>query len=304
MTTTNTGRGESSNGAPAGGEDAPGPTAAGGLAADTGKPGDGGTPRDSGDADELGSATRALTDALRQLTRAVTETAQEGSRAAVASSLRRVSADIAATSEKVAGGARGAGSEQRSRQRRRAAQTRETIMTAARGVFAAKGYEGASVSDIAAEAGYTKGAVYAAFPSKEALFLAVAADHIDEQAAELREGSADAEAATDPLQACRTSDEDILLGAETWMYAVRHEESRAQLGSVWRHSLEAAAQAIAHAQGRQEATREDRDAAFGFAAINTLSGLARTVLDPDEIDAMRERLAARLVPTGTEPPAG
>ena len=42
-------------------------------------------------------------------------------------------------------------------------------MAAAKDVFAAKGYEGASVADIAAEAGYTKGAVYAAFPSKKTL---------------------------------------------------------------------------------------------------------------------------------------
>ncbi len=285
--------------------------------AGSGEHDDGATPQGTNGADgtdDLGSATRALTDALRQLTRVVAETAQEGSRATVASALRRVSADIAATSEKVAGSAhdssekvagsaRDSSSEYRAQQRRRAAQTREIIMAAAKDVFAAKGYEGASVADIAAEAGYTKGAVYAAFPSKEALFLAVATDHIHEQADALHEGSTDVEAAPDPRQACRASDEDILLGAETWMYAVRHEESRAQLESVWRHSLEAAAQVIARAQGRQEPTQADRDTAFGFTAINTLGGLARTVLDSEEIDAMSERLTARLIPTVTEPPA-
>src|SRR5205085_1810843 len=40
-------------------------------------------------------------------------------------------------------------------------------------VFAAKGYRGAAVDDVADAAGLTKGAVYAHFRTKEALYLAL-----------------------------------------------------------------------------------------------------------------------------------
>ena len=55
----------------------------------------------------------------------------------------------------------------------RKAKTRARLLHAARKVFAAKGYAGAAVDDVAIEAGMTKGAVYAHFRTKEALFLAL-----------------------------------------------------------------------------------------------------------------------------------
>ena len=54
------------------------------------------------------------------------------------------------------------------RQRR----TREELVEAATRVFAARGFHGASVGDVAAEAGYTTGAVYSNFGGKDELFLA------------------------------------------------------------------------------------------------------------------------------------
>ena len=51
------------------------------------------------------------------------------------------------------------------------ARTRAAVLEAANGVFTAKGYPGATVDAIAAAAGFTKGAVYTHFPSKQALFL-------------------------------------------------------------------------------------------------------------------------------------
>src|SRR2546429_10012779 len=52
-------------------------------------------------------------------------------------------------------------------------QTRTRLLDAAAKVFAAKGYFGAAVDDIAEAAGLTKGAVYAHFRTKEALYLAL-----------------------------------------------------------------------------------------------------------------------------------
>jgi AcrR family transcriptional regulator len=58
-------------------------------------------------------------------------------------------------------------------------RTRTDLLRAARRVFLRHGFHGASLDGIADEAGYTKGAVYSSFESKDALFLAVLAAHYD-----------------------------------------------------------------------------------------------------------------------------
>lgn len=50
------------------------------------------------------------------------------------------------------------------------AQTRQALLDAARRVFLERGFDGASVEQIAAAAGFTRGAFYSNFTSKEELF--------------------------------------------------------------------------------------------------------------------------------------
>lgn len=63
----------------------------------------------------------------------------------------------------------------------RKARTRADLTTAARRVFLRRGFHGASVDEIAQEAGYTKGAVYSNFADKDALFLAVLEAHYEQR---------------------------------------------------------------------------------------------------------------------------
>jgi AcrR family transcriptional regulator len=56
---------------------------------------------------------------------------------------------------------------------RRRQQTREYLLQAAARVFAERGFHGASLDEVAAAAGFTKGAVYSNFKNKEDLFLAL-----------------------------------------------------------------------------------------------------------------------------------
>src|SRR6516164_4624344 len=56
---------------------------------------------------------------------------------------------------------------------RRLEHTRSLLLDAAKEVFAEKGFMAASLDDIASAAGYTKGAIYKHFDTKEDLFLAV-----------------------------------------------------------------------------------------------------------------------------------
>ncbi|MEV6978263.1 TetR/AcrR family transcriptional regulator [Kitasatospora sp. NPDC093806] len=63
---------------------------------------------------------------------------------------------------------------------RRRIHTRARILTAASGLFLSEGYGRTSIEDVCAAAGYTRGAFYSNFASKEDLLLAL----FDERAAE------------------------------------------------------------------------------------------------------------------------
>jgi AcrR family transcriptional regulator len=67
----------------------------------------------------------------------------------------------------------------------RSRATREKLLQAAETVFAAKGYDGAKISDIAEEAGCSVGAVYFRFKDKDALFFAIAESFIEDARAGL-----------------------------------------------------------------------------------------------------------------------
>jgi len=58
----------------------------------------------------------------------------------------------------------------------RSGETRARILEAATRLFSSAGYNAASVDDICAEAGVSKGAFYHHFPSKQAVFLAMLDD--------------------------------------------------------------------------------------------------------------------------------
>ena len=55
--------------------------------------------------------------------------------------------------------------------------TRSELVAAARSVFLRRGFHDASLDEIAAEAGFTKGAVYSNFAGKDELFVAVLGAH-------------------------------------------------------------------------------------------------------------------------------
>ena len=65
------------------------------------------------------------------------------------------------------------------------AQTRERLLAAAERVFARHGYGGASIDLISAEAGYSKGAIYSNFESKEEVFLELARVYMERRMTEL-----------------------------------------------------------------------------------------------------------------------
>ena len=77
---------------------------------------------------------------------------------------------------------------------RRRQQTREHLLAAAAEVFAERGFHGASLDEVAAVAGFTKGAVYSNFKNKEDLFLALFKANYDREMDALRATLTDSEA--------------------------------------------------------------------------------------------------------------
>src|SRR5260221_4761770 len=64
---------------------------------------------------------------------------------------------------------------------RRRAMTRQHLLDAAAIVFTRNGFHGSTLDEVAATAGFTKGAVYSNFTSKDDLFLALLDDRVERQ---------------------------------------------------------------------------------------------------------------------------
>ena len=89
----------------------------------------------------------------------------------------------------------------------RKAQTRSWLLEAAARVYARCGFAGATLEEVASDAGFTKGAVYAHFGSKENLLLALVEEHLAGQVAEQLE----------LFDRERVTWERPLAGSEHWM---------------------------------------------------------------------------------------
>jgi AcrR family transcriptional regulator len=119
----------------------------------------------------------------------------------------------------------------------RQAQTRSRLLESATRVFAAKGLERASVEDVVATAGYTKGAFYANFDSKQELFLAMLEERFGRRLAEVERVWSDGDSppeqarhsAADFARAIRADPEAPRLFLEFSAYALRDEAFRDEL---------------------------------------------------------------------------
>jgi AcrR family transcriptional regulator len=67
------------------------------------------------------------------------------------------------------------------------AQTRRQLLDAGERVFLRRGFQGSSVEEIAAEAGYTRGAFYSNFGSKDELFVELLQDRVYQRYAQMAE---------------------------------------------------------------------------------------------------------------------
>jgi AcrR family transcriptional regulator len=150
------------------------------------------------------------------------------------------------------------------------AQTRQELLDAAARVFARRGFRGASVEAVSEEAGFSTGAVYSNFASKEELFLSLYEERIQRRRRELREaversggGAAGlASAAANVGEVFRREREWFLLYFEFLLHAARNPDFARRFEAV-----------------RGEGLTELAD---GLADGLSQAGL-RTAVDPEEL---------------------
>jgi AcrR family transcriptional regulator len=175
----------------------------------------------------------------------------------------------------------------------RQAHTRARLMHSAAKVAAARGLEGASLDLVAEEAGFTKGAVYANFESKEALFLAMLDQRFEDRLAEvdrtLHGGGTIEEQARraggDFIAAIAAAPEWERLFFEFAVYAARNESFRGELVERYRGLRERIAAMLderARELGIEPAIPPRQLALMTFAMANGVA--LERLLEPDAVD--------------------
>ena len=122
----------------------------------------------------------------------------------------------------------------------RQARTRSELIDAGERLFIANGFHATSIDAVAAEAGYTKGAVYSNFASKEDLFFAIYERRVERRGAEMRsaiESAPTARAALEqiiPGGSAHTPSGDGWLAVffEFWAHVLRHPELRERFAEL------------------------------------------------------------------------
>jgi len=172
------------------------------------------------------------------------------------------------------------------------AQTRAALLRAAGEAFAERGLRDVSIDEVARRAGFTKGAFYANFASKEELFLAMLDERFAHRAAQMHAALRSDEAPE--VQARRSGDEfveDIAADPE-WerlffefaAHAARHEGFRAELVARYRGLREGMAadyERRAAELGRSLPFPPEQLALMTFAMGNGIA--LETMLEPEAV---------------------
>jgi AcrR family transcriptional regulator len=193
----------------------------------------------------------------------------------------------------------------------RKANTRERLLLAARTVFARSGFHGASVEEIASEAGFSTGALYSNFDGKEALFLAVMERAIDEHAREISDAvgarTSISERATGGarqwMMMIERDPEVLLLFMEFWAYGARDAKVRPQVAAQFARVRTLLTQLIADGVREFDLVLDIPAEQLAVAIDALADGIARQKLaDPDAVpDELMGRVLSLLFAAVTRP---
>jgi AcrR family transcriptional regulator len=177
----------------------------------------------------------------------------------------------------------------------RQAQTREELLAAAERLFVGRGFHATSLDAVADTAGYTKGAVYSNWSSKEDLFFAVYEQRVDRFLPRLRaalDGVGDAREALLAVLATHRSEQDqeadhwLAVFLEFWTHVLRHPEHRARFAAVHMRYVDELAAGMERCVAESGAVLpfDVRRLTVAVATMTTGIGLER-LTQPDLIDA-------------------
>ncbi|WFG45645.1 TetR/AcrR family transcriptional regulator [Pseudonocardia alni] len=160
------------------------------------------------------------------------------------------------------------------------ARTRAALLAAAADVFAERGYDGASVDEIARAAGVSVGSIYSRFGSKQDLFRALMTGHLEGDLHRVRSGMDTgpeqglAELETVLLETAR-SRPATLLDAESWAAAMRSPALRAAVSDHHRRVRAEAAAMVARGRAAGGVDLGVPDEEVATAMIALFHGLVR-----------------------------
>lgn len=172
------------------------------------------------------------------------------------------------------------------------AATRQALLDAAAGVFAERGFAGASVEAIVAEAGYTRGAFYSNFQTKEELFAELLQQRAYALYGQMARASADGERVSlrvtgERLAAVQASESGgwlFRLWLELLAHAGRDDGFREIAAGFWRSTRDLSAAAIAAAYEETGARPPTNPDWIASAMIALDIGLAlQHFVDPERV---------------------
>lgn len=188
-------------------------------------------------------------------------------------------------------------------------RTREDLIAAAERLFTERGFHATSVDEIALEAGYTKGAVYSNFRSKEDLFFAVYERRAERAVVEtervIREDGPAAGLERLASESARRRGRDdgwLAVFFEFWAHVLRHPELRERFAAIHARGaepLDAALERFADERGIELPIDARR---FNVAMYAMISGLSlERLTQPDVVEATLGARMVRLVLDGLAP---
>jgi AcrR family transcriptional regulator len=197
--------------------------------------------------------------------------------------------------------------------------TRQRLLDAAAGVFIRRGLQAASIEEIAAEAGFTRGAFYSNFESKEELFVELLQQRVYER---YREIVTSTPPDLPPAESLRWVAEKLTeiyrRDASSWLFALwleclahaaRHPEFRSLAATFWSGTRALGTGQIAAAFEQRGVKPPIEPKHLATATIALDIGLAvQNLVDPDDVPLeiyppLYELLFARLLEPGAAGPS-
>ena len=168
--------------------------------------------------------------------------------------------------------------------------TRERVLEAASEVFAERGFHGATVEDICERAGFTRGAFYSNFSSKDDLVLELSRRHAEDLVGRVRRASKRERATAEEVlrdvfaalaDDSRSKERWLVLTTEFTLHAIRDATARRAWAAQQRRVRDELVTVVDEAVARQELRLPIPTELFVLAAISLAQGsMTQRLVEP------------------------